>query len=293
MRNISVIGGDLRIVKLIELLAKDDYEIYTYGLELAESINELKNVIKIDNLKEVIDKSEIIIGPVPLSSNKQDVNMLFSDRKITVEELISSIGDGKILIAGNLYENVYKLIDNKNIKVIDILKREELAVLNAISTAEGTIEIAIKETISTIHGSKILVMGFGRVGKILSKMLKGIGADVYCEARKYSDLAWIKAYGYHPVYLRDLDQNLGEFDIIINTIPHLILNERRLNLVKKDCLIIDIASNPGGVDRNAAKNKKIKVIWALSLPGKVAPATSAEYIKETIYNIFNELENKV
>ena len=247
----------------------------------------------VDNLKEVIDKSEIIIGPVPLSSNKQDVNMLFSDRKITVEELISSIGDGKILIAGNLYENVYKLIDNKNIKVIDILKREELAVLNAISTAEGTIEIAIKETISTIHGSKILVMGFGRVGKILSKMLKGIGADVYCEARKYSDLAWIKAYGYHPVYLRDLDQNLGEFDIIINTIPHLILNERRLNLVKKDCLIIDIASNPGGVDRNAAKNKKIKVIWALSLPGKVAPATSAEYIKETIYNIFNELENKV
>ena len=219
--------------------------------------------------------------------------MLFSDKKLSVEDLILSINDGKIFIAGNLYENVYRLIENKNIKVIDILKREELAVLNAISTAEGTIEIAIKETISTIHGSKILVMGFGRVGKILSKMLKGIGSDVYCEARKYADLAWIKAYGYHPVYLRDLDQNLGKFDIIINTIPHLILNERRLDLVKKDCLIIDIASSPGGVDRNAAKSKNIKVIWALSLPGKVAPATSAEYIKETIYNIFNELDNRV
>ena len=67
MRNISVIGGDLRIVKLIEILAKDDYKIYTYGLELAESISELKNVIKTDNLNEVINKSEIIIGPVPLS----------------------------------------------------------------------------------------------------------------------------------------------------------------------------------------------------------------------------------
>lgn len=293
MKNISIIGGDLRIVKLIELLANDDYEIYTYGLELAESINELKNVSKIDNLNDVISKSNIIIGPVPLSSNKQDINMLFSDKKLTVEELINAIGDGKIFIAGNLYENIYKLIENKNIKVIDILKREELAVLNAISTAEGTIEIAIKETISTIHGSKILVMGFGRVGKILSKMLEGIGANVYCEARKYADLAWIKAYGYHPIYLRDLDQNLGKFDIIINTIPHLILNERRLNLVKKDCLIIDIASNPGGVDRVTAKNKKIKVIWALSLPGKVAPATSAEYIKETIYNIFTEIDNKI
>ena len=292
-KNISVIGGDLRIVKLIEILAKDNYNIYTYGLELAEEINEINNVTKFDSLEEAINKSEIIIGPVPLSSNKQDVNMLFSDKKLTVEELISLLKDGKVFIAGNLYENVYRLIENKNIKVIDILKREELAVLNAISTAEGTIEIAIKETISTIHGSKILVMGFGRVGKILSKMLKGIGSDVYCEARKYADLAWIKAYGYHPVYLRDLDQNLGKFDIIINTIPHLILNDRRLNLVKKDCLIIDIASNPGGVDRNAAKSKNIKVIWALSLPGKVAPVTSAEYIKETIYNIFPELDNKV
>ena len=59
--------------------------------------------------------------------------------------------------------------------------------------------------------------------------------------------------------------------------------------VKKEAIIIDLASNPGGVDRRAAREKGIKVIWALSLPAKVAPLTSAEFIKETLYHVLKEL----
>ena len=54
-------------------------------------------------------------------------------------------------------------------------------------------------------------------------------------------------------------------------------------------MLIDIASNPGGIDRNIAKKKDLKLIWALSLPGKVAPVTSAEFIKETIYHVLKEI----
>ena len=133
-------------------------------------------------------------------------------------------------------------------------------------------------------------MGFGRIGKVLSKMLSGIGAKVYCEARKNEDIAWIKAYGYEPIHLNDLDKHLGMFDIIINTIPFQILDNDRLDLLKKDIVIIDLASNPGGVDRKAAKEKNIKLVWALSLPGKVAPVTSAEFIKETLYHALKEIE---
>ena len=162
-------------------------------------------------------------------------------------------------------------------------------VLNAISTAEGAIQIAMEETIRTIHGSNVLIMGFGRIGKILAKELQGLGANVYCEARKNEDLAWIKAYGYNAIHLNELDNYLNDFHIIINTIPNLVLDEKKLNLLNKDCLIIDLASNPGGLDRDNAKKIGIKTIWALSLPGKVAPLTSAEFIKDTIYNIFQEL----
>ena len=129
----------------------------------------------------------------------------------------------------------------------------------------------MEETIKTLHSSNVLVLGYGRVGKILANMLKGLGANVYCEARKNVDLAWIKAYGYEPVTLRSLNENLNKFDIIMNTIPALILTEKELKYLKKDCLLIDLASNPGGIDREAAKKQGIKTIWALSLPGKVAP----------------------
>ena len=135
-------------------------------------------------------------------------------------------------------------------------------------------------------------MGFGRIGKVLSNMLKGIGAKVACEARKTSDLAWIKAYGYEPIPIANLKENLNRFDIIINTIPYIILDKDNLENVKRDALVIDVASNPGGVDREAIKEQKIKFIWALSLPGKVAPVTSAEFIKETLYNIFDELKGE-
>ena len=162
--------------------------------------------------------------------------------------------------------------------------------MNTISTAEGAIQIAMEESTKTIHGSKILVMGFGRVSKILSNMLKGIGAEVYCETTKTVNCSWIKAYGYKPILLDELDNSLGKFDIVINTIPHVVLDKEKLSLLNKDCIIIDIASNPGGVDRNAARHLGIKLIWALSLPGKVAPITSAEFIKETLENILKDIK---
>lgn len=274
---ISIIGGDLRIKKLAEMMTEDGISVYTYGIES-------DNCIKCNSIKELLDSSNIIIGPVPFSSNNKTINATFSDNEILITDFTKEIKD-KTFIAGAIRENVYELLQNKNVEIIDILKREELSVLNSISTAEGAIQIAMEQTEITLTGSNILILGFGRIGKVLSKMLSGIGANVYCEARKQEDLAWIQALGYTPIHLKDLDKNLNKFDIIMNTIPNIILNQSNLDKVKKDCLIIDLASNPGGVDKEEVKKKNIKFVWALALPGKVAPITSAKYIKETIYNI--------
>jgi len=286
---ISIIGGDLRIVKLVQMLSEEGFEINTFALEKAESISKLEKVKQCNSLKEAVKECDIIIGPIPLSSNKKDINTPFSEEEISLEELINNIGKNKLFIAGSISEETIILGESKKIKVIDLLKREELAVLNTISTAEGAIQIAMEETYKTIHGSKVLVVGFGRIGKILAKMLQGIGAKVYCEARKNSDIAWIKAYGYNSVHLSELSDKIAEFDIIINTVPALVIDKEKINKIKEDCVIIDLASNPGGVDKEAVKQRGLKLIWALSLPGKVAPITSAEFIKETIYNILKEM----
>jgi dipicolinate synthase subunit A len=286
IKNIAVIGGDLRIVKLVEMLQKEGYTLKTYGLEKATEIEETNT----NSIEECIKDANIVLGPLPLSSNGQLVNTPFSSKKINVEELINQIG-GKTFIAGSIKPEVYQMAEEKDITILDIVKREEFAVLNAISTAEGAIQIAINETPKNVHGNNVLVLGFGRIGKVLSKMLDGIGAKVACEARKATDLAWIKAYGYEAINLIDLKENLHRFDIIINTIPYIVLDKEMLQEVKKDTLIIDLASNPGGVDKQAVKELGIKFNWALSLPGKVSPITSAEFMKETLLNMFKEIEN--
>ena len=287
-KSIAVVGGDLRIVKLIEMLNADGYTVYTYGLENSEEILNMESVEMCPTIKEAVEASKVVVGPIPLSSDRKNLSAPFSRNNIDLDEFINEIR-GKHLIAGNISINIKEKLDANNVTVTDILKREEFIVLNAIATAEGTIQIAMEETQRTIHGTKTLVMGFGRVGKVLAKMLQGIGAEVYCEARKNEDIAWIKAYGYEPIHLNDLDENLLRFDIIINTIPFQILDSERLNLVKKDAVLIDVASNPGGIDRKAARQQNLKVIWALSLPGKVAPLTSAEFIKEALYHVLKEL----
>lgn len=285
-KSIAVVGGDLRIVKLIEMLIEDGYKVYTYALENSEDLLMLDNVEMCPTLEETLSYSKVVVGPVPLSSDRKRVSSPFGRNSVELDEFIEAM-NGKYLIAGNV--TIKDELDLNNVQFTDLFKREEFSVLNTIATAEGTIQIAMEETQRTIHGSNVLVMGFGRIGKVLAKMLDGIGAKVYCEARKNEDISWIKAYGYNPIHLNDLNDHLDKFDIIINTIPFQILTGDRLDLVKKDTVIVDLASNPGGVDRKAARERNLRVIWALSLPAKVAPLTSAEFIKETIYHVLKEL----
>lgn len=273
----AIIGGDMRLVNLAKMLQKDGYSICTYALEKAEELKSLG----CNSLQEAIASSEIIMSSIPLSKDGSHVNTPLSSESLTIKELQQNL-KGKKFMAGRIPEN---LKNDKEIETYDFLEIEEYAILNAIATAEGAIQIAMEEYPKTLSGSNILVMGFGRIGKVISKMLQGIGANVFCEARKNEDLAYIKAYGYAPVHLHDLDQMLGQFDIIFNNIPVQILDKKRLDLVKKDALLIDLASAPGGIDFEYAKTKKIKTIWALALPGKCAPISAAEYIRDTIYRI--------
>ena len=282
----------MRIIKLAQMLAEDGNRVYTYGLEKAEELKNRKNIIFCEKLSKAIPEDvEVVIGPIPFSSNGININTPFSEKEISIRELMHYLNT-KILIVGSITPDVYDKAHAAYIEIIDIMKREELAVLNTISTAEGTIEIAIANTNKIIHGSNVLILGFGRIGKVLARKMAGLSAKVTCAARKDEDLAWIRAYGHKVTNINFLGENLANYDIIINTVPHLILTKERMEYVKKECLLIDLASNPGGIDKKTAKDKNLKLIWALALPGKVAPVTTAEFIKDTVYNILKEVYEK-
>ncbi len=289
--NFAIIGGDLRSVKLLKILAYEKNTIYIYGLENSKESdirygnleNYKKNIISCTSINDKnLDNAQVVIGPIPFSKDGVNIYAPYAEKEIKIDQVIQKIKN-KILIAGSIPKDIYDKAKNKNIKVIDIMQDEKLAILNCISTAEGAIEIAIRETDSIIHGSNTLILGFGRIGKVLSKKLQGLSCKVTCAARKKEDFAWIKAYGYNLININEMGKNLSKYDIIFNTVPKLILNNERLEHIRPECLLIDLASSPGGIDKEAANSKNIKVINALALPGKVAPLTTARFIKEAIY----------
>jgi dipicolinate synthase subunit A len=147
----------------------------------------------------------------------------------------------------------------------------------------------MQEYMGTINSSKCLITGYGRIGEILAQMLKGLGADVYVSARRKESLAWIKLNGYKPVEHSNLI-NSGDFDIIFNTVPAHVVGKEVLDKQSVDTLIIDLASSPGGIDFDYAKNKNIRTIHALSLPSKCAPVTAANIAARVIYDYISEMD---
>ena len=146
-------------------------------------------------------------------------------------------------------------------------------------TAEGAIQLAMEELPITLHGARVLVIGYGRLGRVLADRL----------ARRYADLAWAENCGYGVEHTGQLEGWLCGYDLVVNTVPVRVLREAELADLKPGCLVIDLASKPGGVDFDAAARLGVKAFWALSLPGKVAPVTAGKSIKTTIYNILTEL----
>ena len=263
-------------MKLAELFSFDNTTVFIYGQEkYFTDKNENKRIHISKDIDECFQNSDIIISGMPFSKDNVTVNSPYSNKKITLEDIYINL-ENKTFIAGGIPKWFY---ESKNINNIDLLRCEELAILNAIPTVEGTIKIAIEETENTIHESNVLIFGYGRIGKILCKRFDGLGANVFCVARKDSDLAWIREARYIPIRYEELINYAEKADLIVNTVPSLVIEEKFIKKLKQGCIIIDVASNPGGVDKEASKRYKIKVITALGIPGKVAPKTAAKYIK--------------
>lgn len=139
-----------------------------------------------------------------------------------------------------------------------------------------------------MYNSNILVLGFGRCGKILADRLYGLKANVFCEARRKKDLAQIESLGYNSVDITKLDETLPNMDVVINTVPYMLLNKRRLELLKENVLVIDIASAPGGTDFVFCKEKNIRAYLELGIPAREAPVSAARYIKDVIDGVLGE-----
>ena len=281
MKSFTVIGGDKRNIALAELLCSQGYSVKLFGFEEFG----VESHMQCKNLKEAIDTATYIIGPTPCSHNGVTLNTPFHGQPLYIESVMRLMDKDQVFIAGYVKKEVYDFSSKFGIKVIDILEREELLVLNAIPTAEGALKIAIDETDITLHDSKTMVIGYGRVGTVLSKMLAGIGSKVKVVSNTMHGIAQAKSVGLRAINFTDMNAHLSQVDIIFNTVPEILLDKSNMHFLNKNVLIIDIASPPYGVDINVGLNLGLKILFAGSLPGKVAPVTTANYMLSSINQV--------
>ena len=284
-KSFSIIGGDKRNIALAEILFGQGHDVKMFGF--AESGRELPMQCK--NLAEALRESQYIIGPTPCSHNGGALNTPFHLGALVVEDLFQRIQPHQVFIAGHVNAETHEMAKHYHVRLVDMLKHEALLTLNAIPTAEGAIKIAIEETDITLHGNHAMVIGFGRIGTILCRMLRGIGAKVSAVVNSPRGFALAKSAGHDAINFAEINDYLPHVDVIYNTVPHIILDKNNMGLIKKQTLIIDLASPPYGVDAMAGRDLGLKILFSTSLPGKVAPVTTATYMLQTIHQIIEEL----
>ncbi len=282
-----IVGGDLRSAYLANTIEQEGNEVAAFGLSGAEGI--LEKVIKSENVQDAAH-FEVVVLPVPCCGKDGFIKAPLSNEKIKLEELVNVLKSGAVLMGGFIPEWVYEFAKERQIAVYDYYEREEFAVRNAALTAEAAVALALEMLTETISKMPVLVLGHGRIGRLLASILKALDADVTVAARRFSDLAWIRSEGSTPIEFMRLKERISEFGVIFNTVPSMVLNEEMLRLVDKKAIIIDLASEPFGTDFTAADRLGIKTRKAPGLPGKFAPKTAGEIVKTTIFNILNERE---
>lgn len=228
---------------------------------------------------EALRDRDAIILPLPYEKGGR-LNSPLSDKKIGIGEILAAGNADTLFIGGGLPQ--------RNENFIDYAKREDFLLANAVPTAEGAVEIALHELSITLNGASALVLGFGRIGKHLAKLLSSFNAKVTVAARKSEALTLAKISGYRTAGFSDMQNVISEADVIFNTVPSLIFGESECSFVKNGIPFIELASSPGGIDEFSAKSHAINLINAPALPGKTAPLTAGRIVHDVVSSILRE-----
>ena len=274
---IAVLGGDMRQVCAAEWLKHVGCAVKAWGL--CASSEEVESA---SSAEVAVGSADVLLLPLPLSRDRLQVN----GTDLSLGGLLSMLRAGTAVFCGLPQEEFIRAAEEQGAEVIDYNRDEIFQLRNAQPTAEGAVAVAMSEMRRTLFGSRVLVVGYGRIAKLLSDLLIRMGALVTVAARKETDLTLASMHGCRSLPLRRKDLS-GEYQlpvvheqyhVIFNTVPVRLIDERILRQLPRETVLIDLASLPGGIDYDAAGRLGLKTVIALSLPGKLTPITAGEII---------------
>ncbi|MFP4016234.1 MAG: dipicolinate synthase subunit DpsA [Halanaerobiales bacterium] len=281
---IGIIGGDKREEVMINYLAEAGYNICV----LAEDKEFHPAVNCSGDINEVISNKDVVIAPMSNTDQDGFIKSTFVSFPVRLTgDFFRFMNKDTLFLIGIAKPVVKDNLEAEDIRYIELAKLDNLAIMNAIPTAEGAIQIAIEESEKTLYGSDIMTYGLGKVGLSLAWRLKALGAQSYAVTRDKGAIARGKDLGINMLTYDKLNEYLPMMDIVFNTVPSLIIRNDSISLMKKTAIIIDLASAPGGIDFISAEKNGIKAIQALGLPGKVAPVSAGKILAEIIPDLIN------
>ncbi|WP_156289112.1 dipicolinic acid synthetase subunit A [Oceanobacillus salinisoli] len=284
-RTIAVIGGDARYLELIrQLQLMSDTTIILVGFDkLEQGFTGLKQV-EFNELE--LNTLDSIILPITGTDLEGNVDTVFSDQKIKLtKEWFHTLEKSTKVFTGITNDYLVEATKAARISLVPLLDRDDVAIYNSIPTAEGAIMMAIEHTDYTIHSSRVIVTGFGRVGQTVANRFAALGAKVSVSANNIKELARITEMGLTAIPIDKLHEHTDKCDILINTVPALVVNEKAIQHLPPNAIIIDLASKPGGTDFDYAKKRGIQAILTGSLPSIVAPKTAGKILADVIKQI--------
>ena len=294
--SVCVIGGDARQYYLALALAAEGFSVSAYGIPQngspesnpsAERYTELSEsgVTVHSQLNTALTAQNTVILPFPLSPDGITLNCT-AEEKPSLRDIFAAISQvcppSVTVLAGAVKERSREIAASFSLAITDYGAMEEIASENAVPTAEGAIEVAMKHLNVTVRGSRFAVVGYGRCGSELARLLKAMGAEVYGVARSGKDRAKMRNDAVIPHDFDRLIEVTNSSVITFNTVPFNVFDCHTLSQLSPNTVMIELASAPGGVNRECAARYGIKVIHAPSLPGKYAPKTAAEIIARAI-----------
>lgn len=226
------------------------------------------------------DRDKTLVLPLPFSRDGKSVNLPALPYAVTLNGITESLKNGDIVFGGMLTEDFIKTCKAKGASVYDYYD-EAMILRNAELTADALLML-IDELFLDKNNLKFAITGFGRTAKAIAKTFSDKGFDFVITARSGSAENAAKSMNFEFVKFESFTEKSAFFDVIINTVPALIFDGRRLSALRKGSMIIDIASAPFGVTEQDADAHEIRLIRALGLPGKYLPEKAGKLIAERI-----------
>lgn len=279
-KSVAVLGGDRRMAEAVPFFLQAGAQVRLTGQDWDDRF---AGVQICASGAEAVSGAHVAVLPVQGIADDGTVYTEGPNHTCTIDaEALGRMERGATVFAGLANEYLRRICKEAGLPLVEYREADEFAIWNSIPSAEGAIQMAMEATPFTLFGSRSLVLGFGRTGRAIALLLRGLFSEVTVTARSELDLARIWASGHRSVEWQSLAQAVAESDVIFNTVPARVLTREVLAGAPSHAVVIDVASAPGGTDFDAARELGLTARLAPGLPGIVAPVTAGRIIAELI-----------